>query len=135
MTLVEVVVALGVSGLTVGAIVTGYLFCVTAAEKSALSLAANGMALKRLEQTRCASWNTISWPPIDQLAASNFPPQVVTLDLSGSGSAVTYGTNLVTITQVSTNPPLRCIRADCVWRFNNSNLYTNSIEMCRAPDL
>ena len=134
MTLVEVCVALVISGLTVGAIVSGYLFCVTAAEKSALSLAANGTALKRIEQTRCASWNTVSYPPIDQLVATNFPTQVVTLDLAGTGPNATYATNITTISTLSINPPLRRIHVDCIWQFRSGATYTNSLEMCRAPD-
>jgi type II secretory pathway pseudopilin PulG len=134
MTLVEVVVALGISGLTVGAIVAGYLFCVTSAEKSALSLAANAMALERLEQARSASWNTVSWPVVDQLVSSNFANTVSVLDLSGTGPGVTYATNITTIFQISTNPPLKQVRVDCIWPFSGNRVYTNSIEMCRAPD-
>lgn len=134
MTLVEVVVALGISGLTVGAIVAGYLFCVTSAEKSALSLTANAMALERMEQTRSAAWNTVTWPVSDQLVSSNFPNKVSILDLSGTGPGLTYATNITTISQVSSNPPLKRVRVDCVWPFGGNRLYTNSVEMCRAPD-
>jgi len=134
MTLVEVVVALAISGLTVGAIVSGYLFCAASSEKSALSLAANGMAMERLEQARSAAWNTVSWPNIDQLQSSNFPNKIVVLDLSSSGPHVTYATNITSISQISTNPPLRRVHVDCVWQFNGRQVYTNSVEMCRAPD-
>lgn len=134
MTLVEVVVALAISGLTVAAIVSGYTMCVVGAEKSALSLSASAMASERLEQTRCAAWNTVSWPPVDQLVGSNFPPTMVVLDRAGSGPGATYATNYTTITQVSTNPPLRLVRVDCVWQFNRAVRCTNTIAMCRAPD-
>jgi prepilin-type N-terminal cleavage/methylation domain-containing protein len=134
MTLIEVVVAILISGLAVAGIVSGYVFSVRSAEKSALSLAANARAMERLEATRGAQWNTSSWPAVDQLVSTNFPAQVVLLDLSGSGMGSTYGTNVIQISQISTNPPLRRIRVDCTWRYNGTQLLTNSIETCRAPD-
>jgi type II secretory pathway pseudopilin PulG len=134
MTLAEVVVAIAISGLAVAGIVSGYLFAVRSAEKSSLSLAANARAMERLEATRGAKWDTSIWPVVDQLVITNFPAQVVLLDRSGSGSGSSYGTNVVQISQISTNPPLRRIRVDCIWRFNATQLLTNTIETCRAPD-
>ena len=49
MTLIEVVVAISISGLAVAGIVSGYVFSVRSGEKSALSLAANARAMERLE--------------------------------------------------------------------------------------
>jgi prepilin-type N-terminal cleavage/methylation domain-containing protein len=134
MTLAEVLVALAVAGLAVVGIVNGYLFCARSVERSALSLAAQGKALERLEQTRGAKWDTTSWPAVDQLVATNFPDQVVVLDRSGSRAGITYGTIILQISQIASNPPLKRIYAACVWRFNGSQLITNSIETCRAPD-
>ena len=134
MTLAEVVVAISISGLAVAGIVSGYIFAARSAEKSSLSLAANARAMERLETTRGAKWDTSSYPAVDQLVITNFPAQVVLLDRSGSGFGSSYGTNVVQISQISTNPPLRRIRVDCVWRFNATQLLTNTIETCRAPD-
>ncbi|MGH7867919.1 MAG: type IV pilus modification PilV family protein [Candidatus Dormibacteraceae bacterium] len=135
MTLVEVVVALAISGLAVAAIVGGYMFSSSSAEQSALSVAATAKAIERIEQTRSATWDTISWPPVDQLVVSNFPAQVVTLDLSGSGPGATYATNFTQISDISSNPPVRRIRVDCVWLFaKRARLLTNTIETCRGPD-
>ncbi len=134
MTLVEVVVALSISGLAVGAIVSGYLFSATSAEKSALALAANARAMERIEETRSARWDTASSPAVDELVSTNFPSKVMTLDLSGSGSGITYATNFTDITMVSVSPPLKRIRVDCVWKFQGSKPLTNTIETCRAPD-
>ena len=134
MTLVEVVVALAVSGLAVGAIVSGYLFSATAAERAGFSLAANARAMERLEETRSAKWDTASVPAVDQLMSTNFPDKVMTLDVSGTGSGVTYATNFTQISLVSSSPPLKRIRVDCVWNFKGTKLLTNTIETCRAPD-
>ena len=137
MTLAEVVVALALSALMVLGLVGGYISSMVAAEKSGLSLAANTRAVERLEDTHGAIWNVSGWPVVDQLAASNFPPKAVVIDLSGQGANTTYGTNYTTITQVSVTPPLRRIRVDCVWLFQSgkfSKLFTNTVETLRGPD-
>ena len=133
MTLVEVLMALMICGLTVAAIVSGYTFCINAAEKEALSLAANARAMERMEATRGAIWDTAIYPITDHLMGTNFPLQIVTLDVSGSGTGVTYATNITQIVQISTNPPLKRVHVDCIWRYKQNQM-TNSVEVCRAPD-
>lgn len=135
MTLVEVAMAMGVAGLAIMGIINGYMFCTQSARESALSLAASARAVERLEQTRAASWQTSSYPQVCQLVASNFPPETVTLDLPSANGAITYATNYITISQISTNPPLMQVRVDCVWSFpGTAKLQTNTIQTCRAPD-
>jgi type II secretory pathway pseudopilin PulG len=134
MTLVEVLVAFAISGIAVAGIVSGYVFSVNSAERFSMSQAANAQAIQRLEQIRSASWNSSSSPVVDQIVSSNFPNQIVTLDLSGSGTGVTYATNITQITTISTSPPLKRIRVDCVWAYGTSQLITNTIETCRGPD-
>jgi type II secretory pathway pseudopilin PulG len=133
-TLVEVLVAFLVSGLALAGMVSGYVFANTSAEKFALSLAANAQASQMMEQMRSATWDISSWPPIDQLNVTNFPTQVVALELSGNGTNFVYATNYPQITTISSNPPLRRIRVDCVWNYRGYQLMTNTIETCRAPD-
>jgi type II secretory pathway pseudopilin PulG len=134
MTLVEVLVAFAISGLSVGGIVSGYILANTSAERFGLSLAASAQASQRLEQMRSAKWDTSSWPAIDDLTTTNFSNQVVTLETSWNGSNVIYATNFAQITTVSTTPPLRRIRVDCVWNFRGTKVLTNTIESFRAPD-
>lgn len=134
MTLVEVIVALLVTGLAVGGIVNGYIYCTNSTHKAALALAANARAMERIEETRSAKWDTSSWPMVDQLVSSNFPIKSVTLDLSGAGTAVSTATLQTVISQVSVTPPLRRIRVDCVWSYRGAQWVTNSIETFRAPD-
>jgi prepilin-type N-terminal cleavage/methylation domain-containing protein len=133
-TMVEVVIALAISSVAVGCLAAGYSFAVLVAEKSALSLAANARMMERLEETRSAKWDTASWPQVDELVSANFPDEVMRLDLAGSGSAVTYATNRTQISVLSSDPPLKRIRVDCVWYFKGVQLLTNSIETCRCPD-
>jgi type II secretory pathway pseudopilin PulG len=134
MTLVEVVVALAITGLTLGGIVAGYIYCTTAAVKAELTQAANARAMERLEQTRSARWDTSVWPNVDQLVATNFPSEVVSLDTPGSGSGGTSATIETTISQISLHPPIRRIRVDCRWRFRGVELITDTMETIRAPD-
>jgi prepilin-type N-terminal cleavage/methylation domain-containing protein len=134
LTLVEVMVSLAISGLVIGGTVSGYLLGNGIAERSVLSLAATARALDRIEATKGAGWDTLSWPVVDQLVASNFPPQTVILDRSGSGQATTYATNYTQISEISASPPLRRIRVDCVWCFRTTQPITNSVETFRAPE-
>jgi prepilin-type N-terminal cleavage/methylation domain-containing protein len=127
MTLVEVSVALAIAGVAIGGIISGYNFCTQASRKSALTLAANAMALQRLEETRSAIWDVST----NQLFATNFPSRDVTLDLAGNGSVSAEGTVYTYISQISTNPPLRRIRVDCVWEYNGQPM-TNRIETLRT---
>ncbi len=133
MTLVEVVIALAITGLTVGGIVSGYIYCTTAAVKGELVQAANARALQRIEETHSALWNT-TVSNVDQLVTTNFPNKVVSLDMPGSGSNGTPATVVTTISPISLNPPIRKIRVDCIWQFRGAQLITNTIETIRAPD-
>lgn len=133
MTLVEVVVALAITGLMVAGIVTGYIFCTTSTVKDSLYMAANARAMERLEETRSAIWAPYRAVP-DDLVATNFPDKVVTLDLSGSDSETTSATLKTDISQISLSPPIRRIRVDCIWQFRGVELITNTIETIRASD-
>ncbi len=134
MTLVEVVIALAITGLTVAGIVAGYIFCMTATVKAELIQAANARAMERIEEARSAQWDTSAWPIVDQLVATNFPNKVVSLDMPGTGSGGTSATIETTISQISLTPPVRRIRVDCIWQFRGVELITNTIETMRAPD-
>ena len=117
MTLVEVVVALAITGLTVGGIISGYIYCTTSAVKAELVQAASARALERIEQARSAQWDTAGSTNVDQLVATNFPNEVVSLDTPGTNWGGTSATIVTTISQISVNPPIRGIRVDCIWQF------------------
>jgi len=134
MTLVEVLIALAIAGLGIGAIVGGDMFCGASAGRNSLFLAANSKAMERIEEVRAAQWDTSLFPAVDELSVTNFPDELVILDRSATSSRVTYATNHVVISDISTSPPLRRIRVDCTWRLYNGTLMTNTIETCRAPD-
>ena len=134
MTLVEVVIALAITGLTVGGIIAGYIYCTTAAVKAELVQAANARAMERIEETHSAQWDTSVWPIVNQLVATNFPDEVVSLDMPGSSSGGTVATIVTTISHISRTPAIRRVRVDCIWQFRGVELITNTIETIRAPD-
>lgn len=134
-TIVEVVISLAIMGIAFGAIVTGYVLSAKRAEWSAYSLAANSLALQRIEQLRAAKWDLNTTPVVDELVSSNFPSGVqLVLDIPASGTNIDYATNFTTITTLSANPPLKMLQVDCVWSFKGRRLFTNSITTYRAPD-
>jgi type II secretory pathway pseudopilin PulG len=133
-TLVEVVLSLAIMGIAFGAIIMGYVLSARRAEWSAYSLAANSLAMQRLEQCRAAKWDLLTTPVTDELVATNFVTQPAILDVPISGDNITYATNITVISLVSASPPLKMIRVDCVWPFKGQGLFTNTLITYRAPD-
>ena len=132
--LVEVVTAIAISSMSISATVTGYILAAHRSEWSAYSLAAQSLAMQRLEQSRSAKWNPTGFPPVDELQTTNFPVSLAILDVPISGTNIVYATNYMTISTVSVQPPVKMVRVECVWRYANRGLYTNAIATYRAPD-
>ena len=133
-TLTEVVFSVALIALVAGGIVNGYVQAARTTDWQAHSLAAHSLAMQRVEQCRSAKWDTLSVPPVDQLIASNFPAITQQLDLPVANTNACYATVYTTISNVSTNPLLRMIQADAVWRFTSRGLFTNTVVTYRAPD-
>lgn len=134
MTLIEVVISMAIAGITISSIVAGYMFSARQLEQSACSSAAEFMARQRVEQVRSAKWDPLATPPVNELASSNFPVVVSTLDIPVALNAPLYATNSTTITTVSTDPPLKMIRVECVWSLLSRGPFTNTLTAYRAPD-
>ena len=130
----EVFVSLAVLGVTVGGAISGYVVAVERSQWSACSRAASALALQRIEQARAAKWDTLVSTPVDELTTNNFPSVVQPLDLPSSGNNYVYATNLTTITTVSTSPPMRMVRVDCVWPMAAHGVFTNTMIVYRTPD-
>ncbi len=133
-TLAEVLISILILGLTIGGILYGYLMAARRAEFSAYNLAAESLALQRLEQTRAASWQPNNYPVVDQLLASNFPNQSLVLDVPLQGTNIIYATIYTSISTISTNPQVRMIRVDCAWPFLDRGTMTNTVVTYRSPD-
>ena len=133
-TLAETIVSLGLTGIMVSGIVSGFLQSAQQAEWSAYSYAAQSQALRRLEQVRAAQWDPLHFPPIDEVQQTNFPVTIDVLDIPTSGKNITYVTNRTSITAISATPPLKLIAVECSWRFFNRGVFTNSVRTYRTTD-
>ncbi len=133
-TIIEQLFALLIAGLTVAAVVAGFWQCVSHAEWSGYSLAAQNLAIQAMEQTRAAKWDPQGDPTGDELQQSKFTNRAEILDVPVFGGRILYATNRTTITQISESPPLRMIQVECTWRFFNRGLFTNTVATYRAPD-
>ena len=127
-------ISAAIATIALASIIYGYVSAATRAEWSAYSLAANSIAMQKVEQFRAAKWDTQAYPAVDELQTTNFPVDVEILDIPRSGTNIVYATNFTTLSAVSTNPPLKQIRVDCVWRFMSRGLFTNTLVTYRAPD-
>ena len=128
----EVVITIAIMALVVQGTVVGYVLSAQRAEWSAYSMAAQSLAMQAVEQARDAKWDPQAWPASDELGTTSFA-QVVVLDVPVVGTPV-YATNYVRISTVSANPPLRELRADCVWKLIQRGPFTNTLITLRAPD-
>jgi type II secretory pathway pseudopilin PulG len=134
LTLAEVVISLAILGLAMAGMLAGYLFSANRAEWSAYSLAAQSLAMQRLEQTRAARWDP--WDTqgnTDDVVIANFPVTREILDIPQIGTNKVYATNFTTIKLISTNPPCKMIKVDCVWNFMGRRNFTNTVATYRAP--
>ncbi len=131
-TMVEMIIAIAIAGITVAGVASGFVQIFFQGQSSAYSLAAHSQAMRGLEQARAAKWDPAGK---DELGSNtNWPPQVDILDLPMSGNNITYATNRVFISTISTKPPLRQIKVECTWAFMNRRVFTNSIVTYRGPD-
>lgn len=134
-TLVEVLVATAILSLIIGATITGYVFSSKRVEWSAYSLAAQSLALQRLEQARACKWDLGAYPIVNnELQASNFPAQVLMLDVPMNSTNAILATNLTEVVDIQTNyPPIKLVRVRCLWPFVDGRTYTNTIASYLVP--
>jgi Tfp pilus assembly protein PilV len=132
--LMEASIASSIAAMTFGGIVFGYTQSGRNSEWSSYSLAAQSIAIQRMEQSRACKWDPDATPAVDELQATNFPPQTNILDVPIAGTNITYVTNITTISTVSATPPLKMISVQSTWRFTNGRVFTNSVVTYRAPD-
>lgn len=126
--------SMGITALIVAGAARAHVGAAMRAEWSTCSFAAQNASMQRAEQVRAARWDTLASPVVDQVVSSNFPPQVVTLEVPSISTNVMRATNFTSIAVLSLDPPMRVIRTDCVWRFAERGLFTNSSVVYRGPD-
>jgi prepilin-type N-terminal cleavage/methylation domain-containing protein len=133
-TLVEVLVCLLIMGVSLGGILAVYIESAVRSDFAAYSLSAQMMAIGGMEQARAAKYDPLGSPPTDLLVSTNFPVKTDILDVSSKSSAVAYGTNITTISVISTNPFIKMIRVDCAWSFPQRGVFTNSAVTYRSAN-
>ena len=149
-TLVEILISFVIFGMVTSGLIYGYVVANRLAEWTSMSLAAQSAASQGAERARAANWRPRDYPAtngpgtMDELPPdSNGKPVMTNVDFfdiptKGDPAAANFDfwiTNYVWISIVSTNPPLRFIRSDAIWKFPlNRKLYTNTIVLLRAPD-
>lgn len=131
-TLLEVVISFGIGAIMIGAIIRGYSLSARRAEWSSYSLAAQTMAIKGLERAVAAPWRQGG---VDKLTAEFFEPVSEFLCLPTQQTNLLTATNFTTIVEISTTPPLRMVRVDCLWTFMGRSLHSNSVATIRGPNL
>lgn len=132
-TLTEVVISLAILVMVFHGILKGYTMACQRSEWSAHSLAAQSLAMQQMEAMRAAKWDPQAWPVVDEAGLTNYRNADI-LDVPVSSKIPYYATNVVAVTTVTVNPPLRQIRADCIWEFKPRGLFTNTVITLRAPD-
>jgi type II secretory pathway pseudopilin PulG len=135
-TLAETLVAMAIAGVTIAAMVGGFTYLIRSSNGAAYSLAANALAVQRYEQTRGARLDATASPMVDELVSSNFPPQVLTVDVpQTTGNRTPISANLyTTITTLSTNPMIKAVQIDCVYDVPRGGTYTNTIVSYRGSE-
>jgi len=139
-TLIEVLIAFFIFGLVTSGMIYGYVEANRMAEWSSQSLAAMSYASQGMEQLRSAQWSAEEYSTgsgagtTDYLGAYTNIIQTDYLDVPTSGALISV-TNIMTATQISTNPPLKLLVSKVIWSFRiTGQLFTNTIVTLRAPD-
>lgn len=133
-TLVETMLAFSISVMLIAAIVVGFIQAATEGEWSAHNLAANSLAMQKIEQVRSTRWDLWAGTSTDQVVQVNFPADSQLLDIPYSNTNKTWATNYTIITIISNNPPYKMIQVNCVWQFKGRKWYTNTMSTYRSPD-
>ena len=138
-TLVEVVMAIAILALVMAGIIYGYVESNYRAEWSSMSLAAQSLASKAVEQARAAKWDVhLSSSQTGSGTSDELPPtnyiQTNVLIIPGTGQPLLV-TNYISVSNVVLHPPVRQLRADCVWQFpTTEDWFSNTVITRRAAD-
>ena len=144
-TLIEILISFVILTLVMSGLMYGYVEANRIAEWNAMSLAAQSYAIQGAEQLRAADWRPRDGTNTGQNTAWEIWPgysetNIGVLDVPIKGNPATndfafFVTNIVWVTEPSTNPPLLQIRSDVYWIFPfTGQQYDNVVILQRAPD-
>ena len=131
----ELTVSMGLALGSITAIVGGYRVALYRVEWTTSSMAAQSLAVQRLEQVRTARWEPQAGVAIDEVQPANFPTSVGTLDVPVVGTNVAVASITTTIRTIVADPPLKWVQVDCVWSCGAHGPFTNTVTALRTPDL
>jgi type II secretory pathway pseudopilin PulG len=145
-TLIEILISFVILSLVMSGLMYGYVQANRMAEWSAMSLAAQSYASQGAEQLRAADWRprdpytnhgpNTAWEIWPGYSATN----IGVLDVPIKGNPATndfafFVTNIVWVTEPSTNPPLLQISSAAYWNFSfTGQRCSNVVILQRAPD-
>jgi hypothetical protein len=150
--LAEVVMAVFVSMLLFGGMITAYTNVTRNAQWSGYSLAAQALAIQQVEQAHSAVWDPTDNPPKNEisnmmtgLSGYAYSGGVLSgyswtnLDLPVNGGNYVRATNYVTLSTItpSAGVTLQVLQVNTVWPFRLGNAtayYTNTVVTYLAPD-
>jgi prepilin-type N-terminal cleavage/methylation domain-containing protein len=151
-TLIEVMVALAISGLLFSGIISAYIQTSRQAEWSGYSLAAQAIGIQQIEQARSGVWDfSISKNELTNLNLRSWSYNATTkvgtgyttnvLDLPISGTNIVMATNFVTVRMLGltglANVQVQMVTVDTVWPFptrHGTRLFTNRTASYFGPD-
>jgi type II secretory pathway pseudopilin PulG len=144
-TLIEILISFVILALVMSGLMYGYVQANRIAEWSSMSLAAQSYASQGAEQLRAADWRprdgtnqgpNTAWETWPGYKRTNIG--ILDVPIKGSPDSTNFAffvTNIVTVTEPSTVPPLLEIRSDAYWTFSfNGQQYDNVVILQRAPD-
>ncbi len=132
-TLAETLISIMIMGLVFSGVLMTYTRGSQRAEWSGLSLAAEAMCTRQMEQFRAVLWDTQTIPILDN--TTNIQTNTVSiLDIPISGTNVVYVTNTFTVVNWTNNGPsyLKMITARSTWTWSGM-LFTNQLVDYLAP--
>jgi type II secretory pathway pseudopilin PulG len=144
-TLIEILISFVILTLVMSGLMYGYVEANRIAEWNSMSLAAQSYAIQGAEQLRAADWRPRDGTNTGQNTAWETWPGywktnigIMDVPIKGDPNSSDFAffvTNIVKVTEPSTNPPLLQIRSDAYWIFPfTGQQYDNIVVLQRAPD-
>ena len=145
-TLIEILISFVILALVMSGLMYGYVQANRMAEWSSMSLAAQSYASQGVEQLRAADWRprdpstnhgpNTAWEIWPGYSRTNIG--ILDVPIKGNPASTNFAffvTNIVKVTEPSTNPPLLQIRSDVYWIFPFTGQQYDNVEILqRAPD-
>jgi len=137
-TLVEVTMSIAILALALAGMIYGYVQTNYRAEWSSMSLAVQSLTVQAIEQARAAKWDvysTASGSNPDELPVGTYNTVFTNAVLVPSNGGTMTITNILTITTVSTRPPVRQLSSVCAWKFPRTGAwFTNTVITYRGAN-